>query len=369
MLASMRVAASGGTMMTMLARWCGLVASLVVAGSCTSPVPTDPDGPIPSASDASNNSNATAETFAVNAVFLGEAPRGGGAVSASAWKEFGYDLDQRTTTATSTDVCTLFTDAVPSVQVDGDEGTDNSWGQHILPIVQTTAVATPSQNVTAQIVAGNSTLEIQVTGLNDDPHQTATGLSAQVFLGASTTTPFWASVDWPVTPSSVNDGVSVASGAVIQFATVYVTDGTVVATASSNPVTIPAALFGVVVPVVIHHPVLTFRHPDASSAVDGVLAGVLDTEEFISTFQAVAGRVSLSLCGPAFTGIANQLRQEQDILSDGTNAPGVPCNAISGGIGFSAVRVMNPTRVGTELPWLTNPCDAGADALADGSAD
>ena len=348
-----------------------LLAGLVVV-SCSGPPVDDPDGPIPAPPDASTTTSTTVETFAVNVVFLGEAPRDGTAATSMAWTEFGYDLDHHVTLETSVDVCTPIQGAPRSVQVDGDEGTDNSWGLNILPIVQTAAGANyPSQDVTAEIAAGNGTLEIQVTGLSDDPHQTATGLSAQVFLGGTVANPsFTPSFEWPVTPSSVNDGASVASGAVVQFDTVYITDGTVVAVGAA-PLTIPAALRGFVVPLVVHHPILTFRHVAAvtAAAADGVIAGVIDAEEFINSVKVLVGRISPSLCGSAFSGIANQFRQQQDILSDGTNEAGVPCSGISGGIGFTAVRIANPTQVGTELSWTTDGCDAGADATPDATAD
>src|ERR1022692_1072211 len=61
----------------------------------------------------------TVSTFAIQTIFLGEADRDGGAPSNTAWKAFGYDLDNLTTTKLSTDVCTLAPGAFRGTQVDG----------------------------------------------------------------------------------------------------------------------------------------------------------------------------------------------------------------------------------------------------------
>jgi hypothetical protein len=115
--------------------------------------------------------------------------------------------------------------------------------------------------------------------------------------------------------------------------------------------------------------VLTFAHSAASQLTQGVIAGVLHTDEAIASARACSARASASLCSSAFNGIAQQIEYAQDILDDGTNRPGVPCDAMSIGIGFSAALVANPDKVGTEPPPPPNPCDAGADASTDASAD
>ena len=80
--------------------------------------------------------------------------------------------------------------------------------------------------------------------------------------------------------------------------------------------------------------------PDRSAAVNGVIAGVLDTEEHIAVFQQLAGSFDPGLCsGTTFEAIADQVRQASDILVDGTQDPNQTCNGISIGIGFTATAV------------------------------
>ena len=90
------------------------------------------------------------------------------------------------------------------------------------------------------IVAGNSTDglidALHLVGLSDDPTQSANGLSAQVFRGATYggVPAFDSSTDWPVSSSWVKDGQTVASGSKVQFQNAYVNNGTFVI-ASSMP--------------------------------------------------------------------------------------------------------------------------------------
>ncbi len=299
-------------------------------------------------------------TFAVQTIYLGETPYGGGAPSATAWKNFGYDIDGLTTTNQSTNVCTLAAGAPKANQVDGTNGIDNAWGSVLLPIIQSsTSLPTPSAAETTSIDQGNFTLQIQVTGLSDDPQQSATGLTSQLFTSGAYgngTPAFDSTTDWPVLSTSVKDGKTIASGSTVQFASSYVTNGVFVSGPSGTAITLQFAAGGIQMPITIHDAVITFSHPSHAVASYGVISGVLETQEFIDALQIVAGQISTSLCGPAFQGIADQILQAQDILQNGTNAPNVACSAISIGLGFDAVLIHDPTTVVTAPPPPPNPC-------------
>lgn len=313
------------------------------------PVPGHPPPP-PISGTATNN----VYTFAIQRIYLGDSPRGSTVTSSSAWKFFGYDIDNKYSDAQSTDVCLRATGAPSSVQVDGNAGIDNTWGANLLPILQSAgSMPNPSQIETDLVTKGNFTLEIQVTGLSDDPKQSALGLSGQVFLGAyyNGMPAFDANTDWPVTSDSVVDGQTIASGAIMKLANAYVSDGTFVATAKTFA--FPFFVQGSV-PFVLHDAIVTFDHTSHADAARGTIAGVLDTNEFLTAFKLVAGRIAKALCGSAFDGIAQQVRQCVDILPGGTNKPGVPCSALSVGLGFEAKLIANPTKV---VPIPTVPPD------------
>ncbi len=257
-------------------------------------------------------------------------------------------------------MCTLAAGAPKSNQVDGTNGIDNAWGAVLLPIIQSASSnPTPSASETAYIDQGNFTLQIQVTGLSDDPQQSATGLTSQLFMSGAYgngTPAFDATTDWPVLSTSVKDGQTIASGSTVQFSSSYVTNGVFVSGQAGAAITLQFGAGGITLPITIHDAVITFSHPSHAVASYGVISGVLDTQEFISALQVVAGQISTSLCGSAFDGIAAQIQQAQDILQNGTNAPNVACSAISIGLGFDAALVHDPTQVVAAPPPPPNPC-------------
>lgn len=344
------------------------IAAAVAALACS---PSAPDLSVPPPPDAGVSSSQAVSTFAVRELLLGDIERGG-APSLTAWRSFGFDLDGRITNQGSSDVCALQPGAPDTEQIDGTGGIDNGWGAHVVPLLETAlSEQTPSNVASTALLRGDWTLLVQITGLSDDPNQTASGLSAQIFVGAQTAQPpaFDSTTNWPLRPSSVADSSVVPFVATVQFKEAYVTHGTFVARGSDAPLVVPLELgaFGnepvpdATFPLVIRDPVVTFVHAKPGSAEGGTIAGVLDTEAFIAGLRAFAAKISLSLCGSAFEGTAQEMRQAQDILSDGSNAPGVSCDAISLGIGFTGARVANPTTLGVD-PVLADPCaDAGTD--------
>ncbi|HSQ65548.1 MAG TPA: hypothetical protein VLM85_20150 [Polyangiaceae bacterium] len=298
-------------------------------------------------------------TFAIQTLFLGESNRTGGALSVYAWKDYGYDLDGLVTTKTSADVCTLAVGAPKANQTDGNDGIDNAWGAVILPIIQTAAsLPTPSQVVSQSIQSGANTLELMVSGLSTDPAQSSTGLRLQVFAGGvyPGKPAFDSSTVWPVLASSLADGQTIAGGARTAFHDAYVTNGTFVSGPTAGTLTVSLVFQGAPIALVLHHPIVSFDHTSDAVAENGTIAGVLDPNEFVAMFKAMAGRVSTSLCGSAFDGIAQQILQAQDILSDGTNAPGQVCDGISIGLGFTALRIANPSQVEADPPPPPDPC-------------
>ena len=341
--------------------------SLIVAtfvGACAG---TAPDLGEPPPQPEAGTTAIGASTFAINTFFLGEtAP--GSYPSRRAWMQYGYDLDNRVTTKLSTDVCTLVNGAPKDNQIDGNFGIDNAFGNAVVPlIIAGSSVSDVSKNVSALIAQGLWTLELQITGLSVDPNQTATGLTGQAFVGANTsTTPtFDASTSWPVAPSSLMDGATIAGGAVVRFATVYVSAGTVVMRDASAPLTLPIVFSNLdpshdppmaTLVLKIHQPIITFVHSDVASANSGIVAGVVETAEALPLATTFGRQLSTSLCGDAVEGIVGQIEQAQDILADGTNAPDVPCTAISIGLGFTARMIANPTAIGVDPSPAADPC-------------
>ena len=365
------------TVSSLIALGAVLVASGYQIGCSGSPSTSSGAPPPPPNNPTQASSNV--ETFAVKTLYLGEAPRSGGAPTANAWKAFGYNLDGKNTTATSTDVCTLVQGATKSVQVDGNNGIDNSFGENILPILQT-FLSTPSTTVSTDIDEGKFTIMVQVTGLDDTPTQNSINLAGQIFAGGAYpgTPTFDLTTDWPVTPDILKDGQTIGGGSKVQMPNGYINNGTYVSgDLSKGGITVSLSLViqGQALTLAINSAVISFNHGastvnpdgtftvgnDKTSASNGIIAGVIDTNDLLNGLQAVAGRLSASLCNPAtFAGIANQIKQQSDILHDGTNVAGQTCDGISIGIGFEAKLVKNPDIVAfTDAGIPGDPCEAG----------
>ncbi len=328
------------------------------------------DERIPLTPEAGTTTSNVVSTFAVTTVLLGEADLRG-VESTSAWRAFGFDLDGKATTSSSTDVCSLHPGAPNVDQVDGLLARDNAFGSVLLPIIESVGSLVRGQPSILQsglIQSGAWTWLLEVTGLPSDPKQSTDGLRAQLFVGAQlgSAPSFDSTMNWPVLASSLANGVSVAGGARVQFSNVFVTDGTLVATDAAEPLVLPMIVVDGLHPLRIHHPTITLTLASLDSA--GVVAGVLDPEDVVAALQNFAGHISRSLCGSAFDAIAEQLRDAQDILDDTSNAPGVPCNAISIGIGITARVIANPTTVAADPPapdFCAPTADAGLDAASE----
>jgi hypothetical protein len=350
----------------------------IAVGCSSSPNPPPVGQPPPAPTTMTTAPSSKIETFAVQTLFLGETDRTGSTGTPNPWKTYGYNLDGLVTTETSTNVCTLAANAPTLNQVDGNSGIDNAFGSIILPIIENTgSPLTPSAEISQEIDKGEFTILIQVTGLDDTPAQSSTGLAGQVFGGGAYPggmPAFTSATDWPVAPQLLNDyqngmcppsGCVVSSGSQVQFPAGYMTGGTFVSgNLEAGGVTLALTLDfeGVTMTLPLNHAVISFDHTTPTTATNGTIAGVIDTMQLINGLKSAAGRISTSLCGPAFDGLAQQIMQASDILADGSNMAGVPCTGISFGIGFTAVLVANPDMVAS-VPAVVppDPC-ASSDA-------
>lgn len=333
-------------------------------GGVTPPKP--PPGPDTTSTDE--------RTFAINALLLGDTARGSTTTSTTAWKDFGFDIDGKCSDSKSTDVCTRASGAPSSIQQDGNLCRDNSFGANILPIIQSAgSIPNPSQTISDSIAKGSFTIQLKIKGLTGMSKQTNTALSAQLFASGAfddmtmKAPTFALTDDWPVRPELLNDGKTIASGSKVTFPGSYITNGTFVT--PTGAITISLVFQGVALDIQIVKAVIVMDI-DGANATNGTIAGVIPTEKLIGGLQQVAGRISKSLCGSAFDGIAQQIRQTSDILSDGSNTAGKACDAISIGLGFTAKQIANPTKVATLGTPPPDPCTSdGGPGMDSGSMD
>jgi hypothetical protein len=195
-------------------------------------------------------------------------------MSATDWETIGFNLDGLCTTASSTNVCTLAAGALASVQTDGTNCIDNSYGENFCPMLD------------------------------------------ELF------------------------GTGACSTAVTQV---------IVVTDASGTGTIAIG----VASTWLEAPIADVRLE--TSGAGGTLGGVLPTAGFVSGVNDLS---STFCSGSAESAVDQEIEQDSDILSDGTNMPGVACSAISMGMKFSA-----STTFSGSLPVVVNPCGSDAGDL------
>lgn len=325
-------------------------------------------GLTPPPSMGSATTQTTPHNFALHTLQLGDTDRMGNP-NQNAWENYGFNIDGKITTASSTDVCTLYQGAPSTVQIDGTQGTDNSFGSNILPLVMTVAGSGLDTTLNTSIASGSFTVMFDITGLDGTTTQTNTNLTGALFAGGKFTAPdggaampTWTTADnWPVVGTLLNDPTKVSSGSKIQFPDSYIVDGTWVSGSPVQNLSLQLSVSGQTLTLNVHQAVVTMTHgPAATHMANGTIAGVIDTQELLSSLMVIAGHLSQSLCsGPAFQSIAVQIEQDSDILDDGTNSAGTPCTAISIGLGFTADEIGLPMDVAPVGAPGPNPCGDG----------
>lgn len=305
-----------------------------------------------SGTDASGCSGTCPKVLAARKIFFGESDRNF-MVSTTAWRDFGLDIDGKTTTAQSTDVCKRQVGAPSSIQVDGTNGIDNSFGANFIPVIQS-ALSIPALSKPASdaIEKGqSSTFVLRADGLGtamDYPM-----LPGSAYVGLPEVVPMWMGMDtWrassrSVTMNDVSKPLAVfPQGAMA--ARVY-TSGS-----SQTAAVIGLSFAGLSLMVPVRKLFVRTTIAADNSTASGVIGGVMNTEDFIATLKVAVGYISMSLCGAAFDGIAQQIRQMSDILDDGTQDPMQTCNGMTIGLGFEAAAALLDGVVADPAP--ANPC-------------
>lgn len=344
-----------------------LVAAVVACGNSSS----DSEAPsrvLPTAPDVGPTTSSERHTFAIQDLFLGNKNRAG-VEDPSAWRTYGYNIDGKVSTRSSADVCSPVAGASNAVQVDGENGLDNAFGLSILPIL----LSSPNtvQKMNEQIHHGDFTLLIDTVGLNSDPKQSNTALGGQIFSGAAfgkdVTPTFTMADNWPVTREMLADGKSLDGGSRVKFTNAFVKDGTFAGVADSLTLTFGLDR-GARLDLVLYKATLSFAHSGSGLADNGQIAGVLKTNELIESVRKIAGVIDPSYCTKErFELLTSLLRSASDIMGDGSNAPGQPCDAISVGLGFTAKEIQAPSKVAGPAPPPVDSCapqpiaDAGTD--------
>lgn len=332
----------------------------------------DPEeaGRLPPAKGSGGPAAGSGDTVvAMNKLFLGDTDFAGNP-DPNAWREIGYNLDGIISTKTGTNHCKYQDGATKSsVQTDGVEGIDNSFGSNLVKII-TSLAANPSGTISESLTSGDFTIMLKMDKLEDKADQT--GIKTGLYGGAKfdalvadcKATPtdancsppkFDGSDKWPVLPELLNGGD--INNPKVSFPDSYVAGGTWVS-GSQGDLNLTVSIQGFNLALKITKAVITTDLTGVgptAKATKGVIAGIIPTEDLISELKKVAGGFDKTLCeGQTFESIAQQIRAASDIMSDGTNGdPAKTCDGISVGLGFEGLAV----QLGGVAPAASAPTD------------
>lgn len=338
--------------------------SLVACGGDDSAAPT-PDGGdsnvgLPPGPGPEKPGDGPGAVFAISKLYLGDTDRSG-VKGTSAWKKFGFNLDGKVSTDASTDLCKPRKGGKKSsVYPDGENGIDNAFGKTILPVIVGVA-PDASKSVNESIGEGTFTImfDIEKLGASADYNPLMTRLYGGGDLGGA---PKWDGNDeWPILRELLDDPTDPTSTKV-QFPKSYVTGNTWVS-GSKQSIELNLGIQGINLKLTIGAALMAMDLDEAhKGAGNGTIAGVIDTEGFITELKKVAGNFSKDLCeGSTIDSIATQLEQASDIMKDGTAGdPSRECDGISIGLGFDAKVV--------KLGPITDPAGPPTDKCAEGGA-
>lgn len=284
-------------------------------------------GKIPPAAPPATAPDGTEDAvFAVNKLYLGDTDRNGVA-DKNAWKDYGFNLDGKISTKEATDLCQPVEGASKTtVYPDGTEGIDNAFGKSIAKLLSDLDFGTAKVN--EQLAGGTFTLLLKTDklGAGKDYNPLVSSLYGGQKLGHA---PLNDGTDvWPLIPELLTPN----GDSKIQFPSAYLNGNTFVSGAPTT-ITIAIDIGGVALSLVINKAVITAKlSDDHKTATDGTIAGVLKTSDLLDAISKIPEAADLmDTVGPI-------LSQASDILSDGTQDPSKPCDAISVGLGFDLVR-------------------------------
>ncbi|MDI3290982.1 hypothetical protein, partial [Polyangium sp. 15x6] len=291
--------------------------------------------------------------LAMNHLLIGDTDPDGTPNPATAWKQYGRNIDGDVSTKESTGLCKPVGGAPPAVVYpDGNNGIDNSFGRNVLPMFLG-LVADLSTQTNEAIANGEFTHLLSISNVG----QEACTTSSKLFLGGNLGQPptFDGSDVWPIDASSLTDPADPTS-AVWSFSSTAITQGAV-DTISPSQFTLRLRFPGLDMHLPIHQARISMQlDANQQGATGGQISGVIYTKDLTDEMAKQAGQLDESFCDPSsptLQSIQNQLRQASDILSDGTQDPTKECDAISIGLGFT----MKSAQLGSVVPAAPPPPD------------
>lgn len=343
----------------------GVLALSIAPGCSSSSGDTDPGvTPYTSAKPAPRptaKQTGTEKWFAVNGLKLGLTPKNSTTKNTSAWKEYGFDIDQRNTTATDsqkgTNTCTRVTGAPSGTLADGTDGRDNNFGGKIMQTISRLQ-AGAEDSVNKSITEGDFTLILHLTNFTTADNDSVPG---ELFIAnnygdktgnGTQKTPAFSTADteWPIVPESLVAGATTIPGkAKLQFATGYVSNGYWVSGdfGGKGTLNLDISISGATISLPIDSGVVSFKVADGT---DGTIAGAMGVQKLQDSLGPVARKFGICPSSSTYQQVVQTLTQSADLtdnapVADNFNTVGKTCDAISVALGFTVKETAAPTMI------------------------
>jgi hypothetical protein len=333
---------------------------LADAGTDTGPITTEVGGPIgtevgvtmPDASAGPGVrppprpsvmvAGGSTKWFAIRTLQLGVTRRSDGVSDANAWKDYGYDLDFRTTTRDDSKIslnsCKRREGSPTNVLTDGNAGRDNNFGQHVMSVIRSLK-ADAEDAVNSAIGSGETTLLLRLDNFSPTENN-ASVPGTLMAAGKMATSPKWDGTDkW-----------SIVTGTSVTFPSAYMADGVWVSGEGMTSATVPLPFGGAPILLPLDGALVTFR---PATGTLGVIAGATNANKLVDAITPTMKSFGICPGNATFEQVAATITQSADLVG---GAPllqdtSKTCDAVSVGLGFTTKEVAaSDVMVGPPVP-------------------
>lgn len=320
---------------------------------------------------ARTTKTATGKTqwFALNTLKLGLTRKTDGVADANAWKDYGFDLDNKSTTKEqskgSEGTCKRREGSPTNVLADGNKGIDNNFGQHVMSVIKSLK-ADAEDAVTGAVKDGSFTLLMKIDNFTteDNSKAPASVYVANDFnmkMGAPTFSEN--ETGWQIVDGSLTDGKTIAN-AKLTFPDAYIANGYWVSgDFGKGRINLNISLSGADISLPIDSGIISFKVADGT---DGTIAGAMNIEALREALTPVAKRFGICPGNATYEQVISTLTQSADLVSGAPNLQDTSktCDAISIALGFTAKKAGDHSMAPIK-PTDTTPGPDECDPMAD----